>query len=119
MAERPQGPASRIDAVPCCPRLGTEGDEVADDRRTALPVVQQDRTQATPDMSIESAQHELLAGRDDPEVLVPSPQPRVDPQDAPLKGPSPQSRRELTDLRHRHALGALGEQNLHGSSLRV
>jgi hypothetical protein len=58
-------------------------------------------------MSIESAQHELLVGRDDPEVLVPSPQPRVDPLDAPLKGPPSQSRRELADLLHRSALGAL------------
>jgi hypothetical protein len=82
-------------------------------------VVQQDRAQATPDMGIESAQHELLAGRDDPEVLVPPAQPRVDPPDAPLKGAPPQSRRELADLLHRHALGALGEQNLHGRSLRV
>ena len=71
VAQRPQGPASRIDAMPCCPRVSTEGDEVANDRRTALPVVQQDRTQATPDMSIKSAQHKLLAGRDDPEVLMP------------------------------------------------
>jgi hypothetical protein len=62
VAQRPQGPASLIDALPCCLALDTEGDEVAHDRRSAFPVVQQDRAEPTPDMGVERAQRELLTG---------------------------------------------------------
>jgi len=70
VAERPQGPVPRVDALPRCPVVHTEGDEVAHDRGSAFPVVQQDRTQATPDVGVERAQRELLAGRGDPEELM-------------------------------------------------
>ena len=59
VAERPEGPASRVDALPCRPSLDAERDEVAHDRRSALPVMQQNRAQPTPDMGVESAQHKL------------------------------------------------------------
>jgi len=48
VAQRPEGPASLIDALPCCLAPDTAGDEVAYDRRSAFSVVQQDRAEPTP-----------------------------------------------------------------------
>src|ERR1019366_10512408 len=69
VAQRPQRPASLIDTLPCCLARDTKGDEVANDRPSALPVVQQDRAEPTPNVGVQRAQRELLAGRGDPEEL--------------------------------------------------
>jgi hypothetical protein len=82
-------------------------------------VAQHDGAQPAPDVGVERAQRELLAGRGDPEEAVPPDKPHVDAGDAALKRAPPLSRCELADLLSGVALGALGEQNLDGPGLRI
>src|ERR1700737_4185077 len=70
-------------------------------------------------MGVDLAQRLHLRRGDDPEEPVPAPQPRVDLGDAREHRASPSPWRELFDLLHRVALGALREQHLDGPGVRI
>jgi hypothetical protein len=119
VAERPRGLASRVDAAPRAVPLDSQGDEVVSDRSSSSPVLEHDGPQTPTDVGVQRAQHELLAGRCDPEELMPSAKPHVDAGDTALQRASPLSRRQLTDPGHRVAPGAMRQQHHHGPRLRI
>ena len=114
VAERPRRLAAGVDRVPRCVRLDAQRDKAASDRSLMLPVVEHDGPKTPTDVGVDPAHLLLLLSRDDPEELMPSGQPHVDLGDHAFERAAPRSRCQLADPVSRVALGALGEQDLHG-----
>src|SRR5690606_5542674 len=117
--ERPPVPSPRVDVHASDRRRHTKTDQAVDDVPLALPLLEQNRTQAASSMSVDAPEVGVLLLIADSEVGEPTAHVHVQPPDAVVERLSPVAWRSRFQLCPKTLQGVVGHEHVHFPALQA